>query len=208
MPMSKQLSLEAKLERTALMAAAIKAHLEAAAAQQAREKAYAEEPLAELRGRVNFGLIGSGFRETSYPVCGTSPASAYSHCKNAEGTDDVSQRDTFHILGSPASGASALAGRGPGRPADAPPQAVGCSAGLDPDRGVAALLAGPGGAPACRTSGSGSRLRRQSGVQLPDHPPADHPARQRQDVAATVRLAACQRRAERGHLLARLCRVC
>src|SRR4051794_41275380 len=116
------------------------------------------EPLAELRGRVNFGLIGSGFRETSYPVCGTSAASAYSHCKNAEGTDDVSQRDTFHILGSPASGASALAGRGPGRPADAPPQAVGCSAGLDPDRGVAALLAGPGGAPACRTSGSGSRL--------------------------------------------------
>src|SRR3954454_2034303 len=66
------------------------------------------EPLAELRGRVNFGLIGSGFRETSYPVCGTSAASAYSHCKNAEGTDDVSQRDTFHILGSPASGASAL----------------------------------------------------------------------------------------------------
>src|SRR4051794_29372863 len=49
---------------------------------------------------------------------------------------------------------------------------------------------------------------RQSGVQLPNHPPADHPARQRQDAAATVRLAACQRRAERGHLLARLCRVC
>src|SRR4051812_41645866 len=89
------------------------------------------EPLAELRGRVNFGLIGSEFRETSYPVCGTSAASAYSHCKNAEGIDDVSQRDTFHILGSPASGASALAGRGPGRPADTPPQAVGCSAGLD-----------------------------------------------------------------------------
>jgi hypothetical protein len=40
--MSKQLSLEAKLERTALMAAAIKAHLEAAAAHQARDKAYAE----------------------------------------------------------------------------------------------------------------------------------------------------------------------
>src|SRR3954463_16606645 len=60
-------------------------------------KAYSflPEPLAELRGRVNFGLIGSGFRETSYPVCGTSAASAYSHCKNAEGTDDVSQRDTF-----------------------------------------------------------------------------------------------------------------
>src|SRR3954463_1897774 len=101
------------------------------------------EPLAESRGRVNFGLIGSGFRETSYPVCGTSAASAYSHCKNAEGTDDVSQRDTFHILGSPAGGAPALVGRGPGRPVDAPPQAVGCSAGLDPDRGVAALLAGP-----------------------------------------------------------------
>src|SRR3954452_9854548 len=166
------------------------------------------EPLAESRGRVNFGLSGSEFGETSYPVCGTSAASAYSHGKNAEGTDDVSQRDTFYLLGSPASGASALAGRGPGRPADAPPQAVGCSAGLDPDRGVAALLAGPGGAPACRTSGSGSRLRRQGGVQLPDHPPADHPARQRQDVAATVRLAACQRRAERGHLLACLCRVC
>src|SRR3954468_8170978 len=111
------------------------------------------EPLAESRGRVNFGLIGSEFGETSYPVCGTSPASAYSHGKKAGGTDDVSQRDTFHILGSPASGASALAGRGPGRPADAPPQAVGCSAGLDPDRGVAALLPGPGGAPACRTSG-------------------------------------------------------
>ena len=41
--MPKQLSLEAKLERTALMAAAIKAHLEAAVAQQARAKAYAEE---------------------------------------------------------------------------------------------------------------------------------------------------------------------
>src|SRR3954466_16067519 len=110
-----------------------------------------DEPLAESRGRVNFGRIGSDFCETSYPVCGTSPASAYSYCKNAEGKDDVSQRDTFHILGSPASGASALAGRGPGRPADAPPQAVGCSARLDPDRGVAALLAGPGGEPACRT---------------------------------------------------------
>ena len=41
------------------------------------------EPLAESRGRVNFGLIGSEFRETSYPVCGTSAASAYSHGKNA-----------------------------------------------------------------------------------------------------------------------------
>src|SRR3954465_6153607 len=124
------------------------------------------EPLAELRGRVNFGLIGSEFRETSYPVCGTSAASAYSHCKNAEVIDDVSQRAFFHILDSPASGASALAGRGPGRPADAPPQAVGCSARLDPDRGVAALLAGPGGAPACRTSGSGSRPLRPRGVPL------------------------------------------
>src|SRR3954469_13249231 len=109
------------------------------------------EPLAESRGRMNFGLIEPEFRKTSYPICGTSAASAYSHCKNAEGTDDVSQRDTFHILDSPASGASALAGRGLGRSADAPPQAVGRSAGLDPDRGVAALLAGPGGAPACRT---------------------------------------------------------
>ena len=72
----------------------------------------------------------------------------------------------------------------------------------------ALLPSWPGGAPACRTRSSGSRLRRQGGVQLPDHPPADHPTRQRQDVAATVRLAACQRRAERGHLLARLCRVC
>ena len=42
MAMAKQLSMEAKLERTTLMAAAIKAHLEAAAAHQARDKAYAE----------------------------------------------------------------------------------------------------------------------------------------------------------------------
>src|SRR3954469_22014169 len=93
------------------------------------------EPLAESRGRVNFGLIGSEFGETSYPVCGTSPASASSNGKKAGGTDDVSQIDTFHTLGAPESGASALVGRGPGGPADAPPQAVGCSAGLDPDRG-------------------------------------------------------------------------
>src|SRR5881275_2288534 len=112
------------------------------------ENAIQAEPLAESRGRVNFGLNGPELRETSYSVCGTSAASAYSHGKNAGGTDDVSQRHTFHILDSPTSGASALAGRGPGRSADAPPQAVGCSAGLDPDRGVAALLAGPGGAPA------------------------------------------------------------
>ena len=70
------------------------------------------EPLAEVRGRVSFGLVGSELGETSYPVCGTSAASAYSPGKNAGGTDDVSQRDTFHMLGSLASGASALAGRG------------------------------------------------------------------------------------------------
>src|SRR4026208_2054462 len=92
------------------------------------------EPIAELRGRVNFGLIGSEFRKTSYPFCETCAPAANSHCKNAEGTDDVSQRDTFHILGSPASSASALAGRGPGRSADAPPQAVGCRARPDPGR--------------------------------------------------------------------------
>src|SRR4029453_19487118 len=114
---------------------------------------------------MNFGLIGSELRQTAYLDCGSSAASAYSYCKNAEGTDDVSQRHTFHILDSPATGASALAGRGPGRPADAPPQAVGCSAGLDPDRGVAALLARPCGAPACRTSGSGSPLCRPGGGQ-------------------------------------------
>ena len=54
---------------------------------------HTREPLAESRGHVNFGLIGSEFGETSYPVCGTSAASAYSHGKEAGGTDDVSQRD-------------------------------------------------------------------------------------------------------------------
>lgn len=38
----KKLSPEAEFDRQKLMAAAIKAHLEAAAAQQARDKAYAE----------------------------------------------------------------------------------------------------------------------------------------------------------------------
>ena len=43
MAMMKKLSPEAALDRKTLMAAAIKAHIEAAAAQQARNKAYAEE---------------------------------------------------------------------------------------------------------------------------------------------------------------------
>ena len=41
--MTKKLSPEAELDRKTQMAAAIKAHIEAAAAQQARNKAYAEE---------------------------------------------------------------------------------------------------------------------------------------------------------------------
>jgi hypothetical protein len=42
MTMMKKMSPEAELDRKALMAAAIKAHIEAAAAHQARDKAYAE----------------------------------------------------------------------------------------------------------------------------------------------------------------------
>jgi hypothetical protein len=43
MVMVEKLSPEAKFDRQKLMAAAIKAHLEAAVAQKARAKAYAEE---------------------------------------------------------------------------------------------------------------------------------------------------------------------
>jgi hypothetical protein len=43
MAMMEKISAEAKFDRQKLMAAAIKAHLEAAVAQQARAKAYAEQ---------------------------------------------------------------------------------------------------------------------------------------------------------------------
>ena len=42
MAMMKKMSPEAELDRKTLMVAAIKAHIEAAAAHQARDKAYAE----------------------------------------------------------------------------------------------------------------------------------------------------------------------